>query len=1151
MGGGNPAPPGGGLPAANAGAAAAPQGPPGGAAANCNWEVYVQTHSQHRFWPGVSFDQQLCALNSPTLGAVAQTASVTMTAADSPVSKFAGSGSHTYGVTNTAPAIAKEADWVLVTGPTTNSKLPHQNIRIRVADGQAGPTAQNIHLYLRHPLLVNGQLRFKDPEDRQVNFPKGFVVAAYSGTGAVADTQVATAKLDVDGKFNFEIDRKWDWFTFKFGDTKRFISNGDATTDKTDLKPWSERKNLEKADAKFLSPPETWFLVESDWDFSEDPKYIDGKKSYKANEGKIYVFDPPTRNWVRRIGEKDAPVKMLLDPHWQFMRHEYFDRYYGHSDHSHEQVNMPSTLIEGFWGTDPTKLAREGSSHWTLEPTDTKKSVHCLPWIRQKDLQGAKAEKPDKDALIQFEMPASTFAVSSDASTRKYEHISASSNQLKASADRLKLYDMPVVWKSKGYWARYRTAPKTYDAKFWEDWDQPGMFKSRAKATPMIFSLDDLILTDAALVPLQTLAKTDEFSVFYHRFKKDYDEVANLTEEGVYKPDPVEPYYSKVERKGAKFNYISDYPNWVRMVAGLSACFDAFDQRTSQDVFGARAAVRWYDAVATATPAGTALAGQPGDIFKPADRKYFVIGPEWGQQHAGTTAPFSGSATPATRIGRFDMVLLRCCDRDPNNSKEIFLNLQYFRLNYNFLAAAPAGTSVGSAGSVHAGTDGKAFSKPAILALMQRWNGYDGAANPKRAELIPQKPKDLQGEVLYFIHPSAALAGAHFRMDVFKSGDGSDRAFMDGINGVGQITDTGFGVDPPANQFAPNSFTAAHEQGHGGSMPDEYGEWWTRCNHNGPGLTNNIPGDPYVDEGRDFDLTNSLYGPGQTVGPYPMMTMAVSMRNRYFWHNAEFARKHIGVPFYSKHDAYPEYKVPGHPQYPYRTYTYWPVRKSMNRKKGKHGAVDLYLHTLGKEEFTLARMPNGPWDGMVSILLKIDLGTIPATLVVQDVRDAIRNAIVAFNQQFSATGSSFVRTDAVLKDLVHFDKAVVRFSPRFLIANVNPLQTQFLFNPAPQTYAQDYTGWQGYIGTHFQITVVDNAGVVAPAVPVPSGWAAAKGGAMNLGVDSTKAWKAQLAADVQALLPDMLGIKVKGGVIAAKDLTALVGEVIHWKTKVS
>ena len=101
-----------------------------------------------------------------------------------------------------------------------------------------------------------------------------------------------------------------------------------------------------------------------------------------------------------------------------------------------------------------------------------------------------------------------------------------------------------------------------------------------------------------------------------------------------------------------------------------------------------------------------------------------------------------------------------------------------------------------------------------------------------------------------------------------------------------------------------------------------------------------------------------------------MMTMAVEMRNRYFWHNAEYARKHTTIPLYTKtkHGSgsiYEEYKVPGHPNYPTETYTYWPVREKMNRASGKHGKVDIYLHALGKEHFTQKLIPKGPWDGAV------------------------------------------------------------------------------------------------------------------------------------------------------------------------------------------
>jgi hypothetical protein len=524
-----------------------------------------------------------------------------------------------------------------------------------------------------------------------------------------------------------------------------------------------------------------------------------------------------------------------------------------------------------------------------------------------------------------------------------------------------------------------------------------------------------------------------------------------------------------------------------------------------------------------------------------------VIGPEWGQQHADRAGNYVGSGTNAPRIGRFDMVLLRCCDRlAAKGNKELFLNLQFFNLNFNFLGAAPASASKGSAGSAHNGTDGKAFIQPCLTALMKRWNGYD-VNNSDRAEIVPQKAgKDFTGEVLYFLQPFAQTQGAHFRMDVFKSGDGSDRAFMSSDGGTGQLTDGNIAVD---NGFGPNSFVAAHELGHGGSLPDEYGEWWWRCSHSGPGLTNNVPGEPFVDDGGGPDIANVAYlGNAPAAGnvSYGMMSMAADMRNRYFWHNAEFARKHVETPFFAKLGAYDQYKVPLNSKYPYRTYAYWPVRKKVGRKGGKHGLTDIYLHVYGKDLFSQTRMPGGAHDGMVSVFIKIDMD-VAGTLNPAWFRDQIRNAILSFNYTYTASGTTGVRVDgSILREDWAFNKAAVRFSPRFLIKQSDGTNS-WPFN----NYATNYTYWQGHVGSHFQITVVDNTGVAA-AKQTKSGFTAKRGGAIQLGYDTgDPAAQANLQTEIQALLPDMLGVKVKGGVIVAKDLNPLAASVIHSGAKVT
>jgi len=177
--------------------------------------------------------------------------------------------------------------------------------------------------------------------------------------------------------------------------------------------------------------------------------------------------------------------------------------------------------------------------------------------------------------------------------------------------------------------------------------------------------------------------------------------------------------------------------------------------------------------------------------------------------------------------------------------------------------------------------------------------------------------------------------------------------------------------------------------------------------------------------------------------------------------------------------------------------------------------------------------------------VKIDL-TVLNALDVNTVRNRIRNAFLGFNQQFSATGSTGVKTDKsrVIRDNVKFAEALVRFSPRFLISNTP--------GGAPDpNYTATYNGLQNDIGSHFQITVADNAGKAAGAV-VNSGFVGKKGGVMNLGVDSGVAgWGVTLETDVTDLIPEMLGIKLSGPVIVGKDLNSLVASVIHSNAKVS
>lgn len=1017
----------------------------------CQWKLHVKVHSQERFWPKDPFNVQFGAVGAaapppslvPPIAPAWYTGSVKMTSKVSDKTTWVDSGLKNGGVTATVHTLAKEKDWVLVTGINSKTLLDKQYVPQTINNGQV----RKVDLFIRHPLKVYLEFKFLDPEKKELTFPKDFPIQVWS------KSKILEKKTDEKGRVAFELTRKYDWITFKFGNGPVYIALADAAAGKTELKKEADRKNLTLNAAKFFGPPSSWALIESIWKFSEQPKFIDGAAAYKEDEGKIYLWKDP--NWVRRIGEDGAPVTLTLDPHWQFNRFEFFDRYYGHTNHGHKRANIPPVLVEAMQTRGATE-AKEGSGHWVLNEKSITESVHAVPWIRQKTKDGKKSEKPDKDSFLRIKQDAGMFSVSSDASTRKIEFVKDTDKRLDPGVDRLKLYDLPKRWESLKYWTRFgKDAAQV--GKFWKDWTPADYLKSRAVADPLTFSLDDIVLTNTGMNPLK-LTNADQFAIFYHRFKPDYNEAANVSPHGVYKPDPKDAYYSTVKLAGPQFNYLTEYPNWVRLLAGLGSLYDAFDRRTVSGILGARAGVKWYDPKASGVPA-------PGPVGwqNALNKKHFILEPYYGQSHHKHWMQYNAGGG---RTGRFDMTLIRNCDRVGADNKELFLSMQFYRLLYNFTAQ-----------SLLVGAAQKTFVQDSALALMDRWNGND-VASAFRGEIVPQdKALPHTGEVLWFIQPALGKSDAHFKIDV-KKFPGSARAWMNGSDGTGEVDDS---YAKAAKAYGTtNAYILAHELGHGGSMPDEYAERSNWSSQGTAGFSCNTPGDPFVDEGLYPDFTASIYGAAPVDPPFPMMTQTVQMRNRYFWHNAEFARKFMKVPMFAKYGAYPEYKVPGHPNYPRKGYTYWPVNAVLNKKLGAKGKADLYLNAAGKERYTVDLIPKGPYDGFLTLLLKLVLYETAAASQEVAVRNAIRNTVRGYNKRFFASGNVDVTTDSGKVDLA-LAKTMFRLSPRFAMdapdktladfaAAANPAKA---FNNYKATYASDFKDTLNTFGSHFSIHIKD------------------------------------------------------------------------------
>jgi hypothetical protein len=305
-------------------------------------------------------------------------------------------------------------------------------------------------------------------------------------------------------------------------------------------------------------------------------------------------------------------------------------------------------------------------------------------------------------------------------------------------------------------------------------------------------------------------------------------------------------------------------------------------------------------------------------------------------------------------------------------------------------------------------------------------------------------------------------------------------------------------------------FVGAHEVGHGNSLPDEYCERWWGASYGEFSFWCRLPGDPYDPDGR-FD-PGPVTPLGSTQQDSGMMTGVVKMRNRYFWHSAEFARLVTNVPFKVKYDTYEDYKIPPHSSAPAQQYTNWPISDAVDSTQGPRGKSDLLAYAMGKDRYTCAILPNAsdasPFDGVLVIMIKmqvtfqnISAAGISAALILPAMRSAITSV---FNDKFMATGK--VQSGSAQE--WEFKKCQIRFSPRFCVTNPDPSDDKFA----------QHLAWMQAIGAHFFVTVNNTTTPHAPK------WNSASGNQLQLEADFTLAnWTAVVQSQFRTAFAEMGG----------------------------
>ncbi|MFH0727356.1 MAG: hypothetical protein V2B19_13590 [Pseudomonadota bacterium] len=451
------------------------------------------------------------------------------------------------------------------------------------------------------------QLLYKDPDGTVRPFPKDFpVTAVCSDPGSVTEQLKV---IDNKGNLNFQLHPDKKKFTLMAGDDKswyfvfkRADSNAPWVPDTPPLKEVpndsdAELRSMVLNRKRFFRLPKAWSLAVCEWR-SEEGLAV----------GRNGLSDLPAVG----VCTKERPGKLTLLPKVQYVRFEFHDRKYCISDHNKKRVGIPPIVLKGARGStsagQPVAGTYDAISNWMVDESDAANACQSLPWIITRKGDGADLPKLNNKLLLEFGME-NGYVHSTRADYRKIDVLDPGSPKAakrKPGKDRNQYYDLPKHWKSRCYFTRFSDPAKNKFFDELRDADDPDLEASFAKATKLVFSLDDIVLVDNA--GSQAIKDKDENDPPADKALSKYSRITLLELDPgdkykvkVYKPRATAAYWSESEfRKEAateiRRNVIVDYPVNPRVVVFCNNFHDIFDKRTEaadftkKEILGARAA---------------------------------------------------------------------------------------------------------------------------------------------------------------------------------------------------------------------------------------------------------------------------------------------------------------------------------------------------------------------------------------------------------------------------------------------------------------------------------------------------------------------------------------------------------------------------------
>ncbi|MFV8750416.1 OmpA family protein [Nannocystaceae bacterium ST9] len=683
------------------------------------------------------------------------------------------------------------------------------------------------------------------------------------------------------------------------------------------------------AGGRFLKLPERFDTRDCVWRVPPEVAFV---------EGEFTELDDP----ATQIGTRAAPAEVVLVPRWQHFRFDFFDRWRLRAA-SVPQPRPRSTdtrplILEGHlrhadYETGPSDPPL-AESVWDLVVGD--QTLHCVAWVQNQvppppapaappdpaapppdpaappaDPAAPPAEPiaiPDADCLVRFVFPKSTFvrtAGEPDASevVRTIETIGSGHEHhdeaSKAGLARLRHYDLPVEWWSRGYFARMGSQTPADRKRFAE------LTTPSTKDDPFVIDLDDLVMCLHAdtLSPYGPPRDDNPLSGYTWEDADGKRFTLWNAELAAHKPIATETYFTDVAQlqpppQGA---VVLDHPPFTRLITRGSEVFDVFDHRTPragnyQDLpIGARAAIAYRS---------------------DHDGPFYFYAPQYSAPRADDSNP------PSYNVGDIPTIVLRCCGRD--GARELFRVVQYAPAFFDFNPSAPAsGHAIVPA--VPAAT-AIAEARDCLIATAKRWNGQDAInGNPPIFEIGPADAPIAKGPFhALLVRGVPGALSQYYTINIVDSA----RAFMSRVctweRADMRATGTG-------------RFTSAHEWGHAFGNPDHYIENANNASLHADGIRDRFrsPGCPY-----SFD-------------PIGMMHSNVKVRAYDLWHlalwMADSNHAFAGQTDIAVRQGSIRYTTPITPRNQDRSR--FPVISRVNRSVGAAGLCDLFGYAIGVDGF--------------------------------------------------------------------------------------------------------------------------------------------------------------------------------------------------------